>query len=440
MIVDNKQYALLLNENENEINKVRKQIKYENIGNQLISRRIKEQCWDSMKEKLQIVKGIKTHKQVTTFPILSHNKNDIQLMKRLQFLRKMNIIEQEWSSKTQDRVKYEFDMTQCVKNKDISYIWDINELSKEEKLRENDKSGNSQNNVSSEENKNKTGNKGGKDGNNKKSQMNKNKKDKDKKNGEFDDEDRVKYPISQQLKDLLYHPMKLYTNYSKRIQINLLNLRMREVKTAFNIDVAKIFKLKQAEVERINEMALEIKDIQNELQLDDKVFVCKLDNDEDKDQIFIVNDSEIGVEKVLTEKELAELKKQEMERLKREKDANNDITERALYDMMNNTLESKDEVSQLEDKLKKPEFMDNIEESQWTEQQRAEVIQFEEKKSALMKAKEVRRKLLTTRLKSLKNDVSDICKNFDSKLQDLYNKRLAVMKDIYFHELMLIHL
>merc|ERR1712038_417462 len=58
----------------------------------------------------------------------------------------------------------------------------------------------------------------------------------------------------------------------------------------------------------------------------------------------------------------------------------------------------------------------------------------------LIKAKEVRTKLLRTRLKSLKNDVSDICKNFDVKLKLLYDIRLAVMEDIYVHELMLIHL
>merc|ERR1712154_349092 len=103
------------------------------------------------------------------------------------------------------------------------------------------------------------------------------------------DYDRVKFAVSEQLKHLLFHPMKLYTNYSKRIQINLLNLRIRDLKSAFNKEVDIIFKLKRAEVERINEMALEITDIQKELQLFDDVFICKLDNDEDKNRIFTVN-------------------------------------------------------------------------------------------------------------------------------------------------------
>merc|ERR1711933_529215 len=106
--------------------------------------------------------------------------------------------------------------------------------------------------------------------------------------------------------------------------------------------------------------------------------------------------------------------------------------ERALTQMMNNTLDSKDEVEKLQDTLKTPDFMDaGIEESQWSDEQKQQMAKYEEKKQELVKAKEVRIKLLQTRLKTLRNDVADICKHFDSKLKHLYDVRMVVMEDIY---------
>ena len=79
--------------------------------------------------------------------------------------------------------------------------------------------------------------------------------------------------------------------------------------------------------------------------------------------------------------------------------------------------------------MKRPEFMDKIAEAQWTEEQKAVSAEYEEKKNALIKAQEVRTKLLRTRLKSLRNDVAEICKSFDAKLKSLYDVRLKVMED-----------
>merc|ERR1712130_129798 len=134
LIVDTEQYEITLNENQKEMDAVREEIKYENIGRQLIMRRIKEQCWDGMSEKLQNVKGIKAKDlTVNSFPILAHDKNKELLIKKLQFLRKMNIIEKEWSTKTQDRVRTEFDVKKPVSDNNIGYIWDVNELSNEQR-------------------------------------------------------------------------------------------------------------------------------------------------------------------------------------------------------------------------------------------------------------------------------------------------------------------
>ena len=62
LIVDSLQYSALIEENQAELAelaKVAERIKYDNIGAQLVTRRIKAQCWDAMAEKLQIVRGLK---------------------------------------------------------------------------------------------------------------------------------------------------------------------------------------------------------------------------------------------------------------------------------------------------------------------------------------------------------------------------------------------
>eukprot|EP01083_Nonionella_stella_P222387 793645_1 len=56
---------------------------------------------------------------------------------------------------------------------------------------------------------------------------------------------RVKFAVSKPLKDLLFDGMELYTNYRKRIQIHLLNLRISETKSKFNRQVEELFKLKK---------------------------------------------------------------------------------------------------------------------------------------------------------------------------------------------------
>jgi len=320
-------------------------------------------------------------------------------------------------------------VTQCVRDRAIAYIWDINET--EEGRSEAKEDGGE---------KEKKDGAGDKKDDEPATETKKESAQGVKKESAVATADRVKFSVSKDLKHMLHHPLRLYTNYSKRLQMHFLNLRIRELKSALNREVGVIFKLKRAEIERINEMALDISDIQKELELSDSVFVSQLGDDEDKDRIFEVSDNEIKVEKVLTEQELKAKAEAEAAQQKQRDGSNNDLTERALTEMMNNTLETKDEVERLQDTLKKPDFMDSVPESSWSEEQKALVAAYEDKKGELLKAQEVRTKLLRTRLKSLKNEVAEICKSFDEKLKALYAVRLCVMEDIYVHELMLIHL
>eukprot|EP00485_Elphidium_margaritaceum_P013341 CAMPEP_0202728798 /NCGR_PEP_ID=MMETSP1385-20130828/185808_1 /ASSEMBLY_ACC=CAM_ASM_000861 /TAXON_ID=933848 /ORGANISM="Elphidium margaritaceum" /LENGTH=1771 /DNA_ID=CAMNT_0049395049 /DNA_START=27 /DNA_END=5342 /DNA_ORIENTATION=+ len=410
LIVDNAEYKALASANQREIDGIREDTRYANIGKQLVSRRIKEQCWDAMKERRQVVNGLKTKDSVCTFPILATTENDVNVGVRLQFLRTMNIMEREWCMKTNDRVKHEFDVTQPLSDPKTGYVWDVHEYSTTAAAvaTEKDDSANATAVVAAGS-------------------------DDEHKNGQ-----RVKFPVSPALKSLMYHPLQLYTNFSKRIQMYLLNQRIRETKSAFNLKVKVLHQTKTGQVERINEMALEMKEIQNELEIvnadTDEIFMARCDDEEDEKHMFVVRAHEMQNKKNDHMKQ-----SQKQNNVAPDADHQN-VASRALQDMMHNTLERKDEVERLEDTLKRPEFMDTIDASQWTDAQKTEIEKYEEKKQTLLKAKEVRTKLLRTRLKALKNDVSEIIKNFDEQLKELYNLRLCVLQDVYVHQLMRIHL
>lgn len=56
------------------------------------------------------------------------------------------------------------------------------------------------------------------------------------------------------------------------------------------------------------------------------------------------------------------------------------------------------------------------------------MMEFNEANHLLNKAREDRRKMLETQLKKLKNDISEICRSFDRKLEKLFHQKLEVFE------------
>lgn len=155
--------------------------------------------------------------------------------------------------------------------------------------------------------------------------------------------------------------------------------------------------------------------------------------------VLKVEDHEIKSAKVLTKEQREEKDRlEEIERKKRE--SQDDAPERALHDMMNGTLESKRDLSLLEQELLKEPWMEEIPAEEMTDEQLLAVAQFEKKVKLIQSEQETRRKLLQTELSKAKNEVADICRSFDSKTKILAQSRIATHRVIYEHERMIIKL
>ena len=478
MIVDNDTFITLDGKTNIEIKTKKEQIHYDDLGKQLVTRRIKEQCWDSIDAKQQVVAGIDVSTQVMSFAQRKQQNQDIFQNIRLKFLIKTGLFEHTWSQKTQEKIpKRDFNDIQLLSESNTNYVWDVNEIIQEDvsfsqimsglskqhasiaieaksnisswnnfDIKKSDSEADSKNSANE-----KSSNNSGKNSTSTKKNPSKKTKDsgQNKNNSNDNQTDHQwiqQYNMLLSLKAFLFAPTSLHSKLRKRIHIFLLNLRIRYICCQYNKEIYALAKQKEIDIERVNEMISEIEEICKELEdekdiLRDRRKPLKLKPREyENDSLFTVKDSEIKVQKVLTAEERAE--KERLLELERQRLAANEnsYAERALTEMMNNTLDTKDEVERLKDTLKKPQFMDEIEESKYTDEQKIQASKYLAKQEELLKAKEIRHKLLKTRLKQLKTDVSDICKNFDNKIQLLFRKRQRIKEDVFVHELMQLHL
>ncbi|ETO06586.1 hypothetical protein RFI_30804 [Reticulomyxa filosa] len=352
LIVDLTEHEKLEKENAQFIEQMQESIHIENIGKKLITHRIKQQCWDSMEDKVQVIAGITNETLVTTFPILAHKPEE-----------------------QAQHQKIDFDETEVTANPDIHYLWDINTKERDYTTI-----------------------------------------------GTTIDEFGIN-------KDQSYHPIQLHSNIRKIIQIHFLNKHNRSLMKYFNQEAIQLFKVhfppfflleirlcannkikqqKQQEVEKINEMAFEMSHILKELKItDEAVDFVQMKKIEFTERVFEIVDEENNQQTTQASTTLEVDSKQN----KTGDCGPQADTMRALQEMMNGTLECKDEVERLEETIQKPAFMNTIPEASWTEQQKQEMALFLEKKDALEKAKE-----------------------------SLFDKKLQIMEDVYIHEWMIIHL
>ena len=241
--------------------------------------------------------------------------------------------------------------------------------------------------------------------------------------------------------ELLYSPFQLYTRMRKKNQIVLLQSLIRSVKIGFNAQFQKLLDTRNEILGVIDEKNESIKEKQEELKMDPKVFehVCHVL--EDPSQVLKVDESRITVEKFLTKAERAEL---EAKRLKEEERLRllnaDDSGPRALVEMMNGTLEvKKDTFNLLTEQLEREEWMD-LPPDQLTEDQRFKLKEFEEKEKKHNEDIERIRKLMENELKKLQKDVKDQRDKFDEKLDEVFKLRLETEQEIFQQELIIVRI
>lgn len=151
-----------------------------------------------------------------------------------------------------------------------------------------------------------------------------------------------------------------------------------------------------------------------------------------------VKDSEIKVPRVLTaEQRRAKEEAERVEAERRALAALDNAHERGIEDMMYSRLEGKDENDVWQD-VPRPAFMAQTPAAQWDEDQKRAAQVYEQAVKELNELRDKRRKALDGQLRKLERKVRTVCDNFDQRLQQLLERRIAVEQAVTREELALL--
>ncbi|KFM06597.1 WD repeat-containing protein 96, partial [Aptenodytes forsteri] len=367
-------------EAEQEVARVRKKIEMENLANRYLQDVIKHECWDAMCVKGRAVKCFHMACEVKNYPLKERSEEELETLEKVLWLKKIETADLK------------------VQKKNLEIESEI-VLSKEE----------------------------------------------GEKAEEVTADDSVSYCLIGSLSSqyggdtsILYHQWDLHTREQKVNQIVLLKDIIYKVKTAFNKEFDIVVRQKEQEIARVKERNLRIREILAQLDLQVKVWEPALTDDEIPERALTVQDSEIKVEKYLTQEErekaemLAEL---EIERCLAAMD-NERL--RALNDMMGGVLEVKKE-DILKMDIPPPPFISKPEHV-WNDEEKKIFREHEKKVKELSEEKEKYRRALENELKKLEASIQETTQNFDQIVCKLSERKVKLEMVIYQEELKIVNL
>jgi len=245
---------------------------------------------------------------------------------------------------------------------------------------------------------------------------------------------------------MLYSHFGLHMPWRKVSQMVLNADQQREIKAKFNVQFNALLTLKRGEIDRVKEKQARLKEITHELrrlkqQIDDEgTGALGLGPDEEPYKVLEVKEDEITAAKFVTQAErerLAKIKAEEEERARA--NAGDNLGERGLIFMMNNTLETRREEEAIFQDIVRPEWMDKPSE-ELTDEEKAEIKEFDAKVKKLDAERDKRVKGLTTELQKLQTDISDICNAFNGKVVALGETKMEYDQAVYESEMLCIKL
>ena len=247
---------------------------------------------------------------------------------------------------------------------------------------------------------------------------------------------------------LLYPPFALHTPWRKVSQITIHGEVQRELKKDFNGQMADLLSFKRAELERIKEKQVRIKEIEDELQRlkaqgdGEETEEMAMHDDEEPEKILQVADSEISAAKFISPAEKERLAKLQAEREAREAaEAGDTLGKRGLRNMMNGTLETRREEDAIFTEIPQPEFfVDGVPPEAMSDEEKAALKDYEDKVKKLGAEREKRSKGLLTELSKLREDIREICTGFNDRVVGLKETKMAFDGAIYESELLVIRL
>ncbi|XP_064320171.1 cilia- and flagella-associated protein 43 [Phalacrocorax carbo] len=365
-------------EAEQEVARVRKKIEMENLANRYLQDVIKRECWDAMCVKGRTVKCFHMACEVKNYPLKERSEEELETLEKVLRLKELETA----------------DFKVQKKNPEIE---PETALSKEEEK------------------------------------------------AEVMADDSASYCLTGSLSShyggdtsILYHQWDLHTREQKVNQIVLLKEIIYKVKTAFNKEFDIIARQKEQEIARVKERNLRIREILAQLDLQVEVWEPALTDDEIPERALTVQNSEIKVEKFLTQKEREKAEMLAKLEVKRHLAALDNERLRALNDMMGGVLEVKKE-DILKMDIPPPSFISKPEHV-WNDEEKKTFREHEKKVKELNEEKEKYRRALENELKKLDTSIQQTTQNFDETVCKLSERKVKLEMVIYQEELKILNL
>jgi WD40 repeat protein len=431
------------------LDELKTKVKEENLKSEFIANRIKAECWDQMEQHITVLQGFKyvdntpgegsainiekvnqvtqPNVQVANFVIRKANPEYEKLLQKIKFMRRLE--ELDLITRRVDSITY--DLEGGLPDEDeILHKKEEVEDSIEEKSEKSEKT--------------------------------EDEEEKEQDDDDYDDaptketldvHSKKKHQVYSQMaredSQLLYPTFDLYTRQRRVTQIHLLNSQIRKMMLEYNEKFYDVQQSKDKVITKIGQINERIIEILKELETTNKeeanvpilIFNPTIPASEKPETILEVLDSEIpDKSKYISTSDLEQ--QQEKERLEQEriaKDNNQDLAERALQMMMDGRLEITTAENTNEHELQPPECYYK-EKSKLTESEIKEIRNYEAQVK-LKKEEEIkRRKQLEAKLKNARQEISDLCNNFDESLKQLLKQKLSTDGSIYEVELRVIKL
>jgi len=245
---------------------------------------------------------------------------------------------------------------------------------------------------------------------------------------------------------MLYSHFSLHTPWRKVSQMTMHSEQQQEIKTKFNVQFNSLLAMKRSEMDRVKEKQARIKEITAELARlhvqaeDDVQGELGLGPDEEPEKVLEVKEHEITAPKFVSKEEREKLARLQAEaEAKAKANAADNLGERGLKHMMNGTLETRREEEEIFKDIVRPEWMDKPAD-ELTDEEKADIKEFEAKVKKLEAEREKRCKGLTTELQKLHTDISDICNAFNTKVAMLADTKMEYDQAVFESEMLCIKL
>lgn len=237
--------------------------------------------------------------------------------------------------------------------------------------------------------------------------------------------------------NLIYPPQAVRTQVQRRTQIILLREIIRQMRLKFNEQFDSLRREKEDIISSIESRNLRMQVILEDLHNEEELFSPSMVDSEIVGSAIHVNADELSNRPYESEiARISRLKEEEEKRLLELQKDKEDIKGRALDEMMHGTLEVKrDVMASASSTLIKPEWMDTLTPHEMNESQLKEHDLYQTNLRAIHEEQASYRKTLELEMKKLKLEITELCKSFDEKLEELSNLKVLVLREILSQEI-----